>query len=95
MAQPATFRSQFLGAVSVKANKEYNATDFTTLFPSGSIFVLKTRAKTDKPITVSINGTVGFPIEYNEASAYDGATSLKYVFSQDCIIAVSAELVSP
>lgn len=87
-----TYNHQYLGAVQVKANVEYNAIDFATIFPNGKMFKLKTKAKTANPITVSINKTIAFPIEYDELTAFDGATSLTYVFSQDCIIAVLQEL---
>jgi len=92
MAQPTTYKVQFLGGAEIKANSEYSAADFSSLFPDGNLFILKTKTKTKNPITVAINKTIGFPIEYNEQTAYDGTTDLIYIFSQDCTLAIGKEL---
>jgi hypothetical protein len=92
MAQNSSFRLQYIGAVKVQKNKEYIASDFSTLFPSGNMFMLKTKTSDTSPVKVSINNTVAFPIAYGETTAYDGATSLKYVFNKDCIIVICKDM---
>lgn len=94
MAQPTSFKLQYLGAVSVEANTSYTASDLASLFTDSNILVMKTKSSSTKPITVSINKSPGFPIEYNELSVFDGTTALSYVFNQDCIIAVAKELAT-
>lgn len=88
MAQNSSFRLQYLGAVSVKKNVEYTASQFATLFPNANTFMLKS----NKSVNVSINSTVAFPIEYGELNAFDGTSSFTYVFTDDCIIAICDDL---
>lgn len=85
-----SFRIQYLGAIKVKANTAYLASDMAST--GANIFILKTRASIDTPITVSINKTIAFPLMYDEHSAFDGTSTLSYIFSQDCIVAVATDL---
>ena len=92
MAQPTSFKIQYMGAVEVFPNKAYTAESFESEFPDSNIFILKTKTKTDVPISVSINKTPMFPISYDELTAFDSETDLSYVFNQKCVIAVAKEL---
>ena len=91
MAQPSSGRRQYLGSVKVKGGEPYLASDFTTLFTNANMFMLKSRQTTDKPIKVSINKTPEIEIIFNESNYFDGTTALKYVFNQDCLVAVMQE----
>lgn len=92
MAQPTSFRLEYLGAIEVKANKEYTASAIVNMFTGSNVFILKSKATSNNPIKVSINKTVAFPVEYNEINAFDGTSSLSYVFNQNCIITICKDL---
>jgi hypothetical protein len=92
MAQPSHFRIQYLGSVEVEANKQYTASDFATSFPTANTFILKSKSTSNVPIKVSINATPAFEIKYDETTAFDGTSSLTYVFNQKCLIAICSNL---
>ncbi len=85
------FRLEYLGSVEVKANKEYNATDFEILYPSADFFIMKTKTTSQNAVKVSIDASPAFRMDYNEKTAYTGVTSRTYVFNKDCIILVAKE----
>ena len=100
MAQIASTRLEYLGSIKATAGKEYLASDFGTSFSGATTFIMKSKGNitngTREPINISINGTPTFMIEYGEINAFDltRSPSLKYSFSQDCIIVVAKELAT-
>lgn len=99
MAQPTTAKLEYLGTVQVVAGTEYAASAFATgAFVGATSFIMKSKGRlvngTREEITVSINNTPLFPIEYNESTAFDVARTpaLKFKFNQDCIVLICKEL---
>jgi len=87
-----SFKIQYQGTVEVVANKEYTASSFALAFPGANMFMLKSKSKTNVPISVSINKTPMFQLDYMETTAYDGTSSFTYVFNQNCLILICKDL---
>jgi len=77
MSQPVYHVVKYKGAIEVKAGVKLNGSDVT----GGNVLIMKT-----KDVRGSVNGSVAFPINFNEMSYLD--TNAYYTFDRDCIIAV-------
>ena len=73
---------QYLGAFNVEMNKTYDSTLIKTEFPTANMLKMKTEG-----VKVSLNGTTMFPISYDDET-YLPDTSVKYIFSKDCVVVV-------
>ena len=91
MAQPVIFEILHLGSIEVEPNKEYFVSEILLKFPTAKFLILKTKTDPrEEQITVSINETPYFPIEYNEHSAIKPTgDTRKFMFTRKCIIAVA------
>ena len=73
---------QYLGAFNVEMNKTYDSTLIKAEFPTANMLKMKTEG-----VRVNINGTTMFPISYDDET-YLPDTSVKYIFSKDCVVVV-------
>jgi len=77
MAQPVYYLVKYNRAMEVKAGVKVLGSSVT----GGNVLIMKT-----KNVNASVNGSVAFPVSYNEMSYLD--TTAYYTFDKDCIIAI-------
>ena len=82
MAQPH-YAIQYLGAVTVKANKLINSASILTDFPTANVIKIKTNII---GLKVSVNNTDMFDTDYNGESYF--TSGFTYIFNKDCTLAV-------